>query len=234
MTNVIDLTNLIANTSVLIVISAIFILCFRSLFNQFMDKFNKMFDQLFPKDGFRPHHPDPIETQEYDLVGDKIHDVLSHLLKELNSDRAFLYVYHNGGVSNSQFSFQKMSCISEVVNIGVLPLSDQAQGLHKGSYSKLCKALREDGEYILKDVEDIRESDAYLYQRIIMRHSKSVAMCAIRDNEGYGLGFVAIDFAQTMTSFSEAEMEHLKAELHEAAPRLGALLEVRKEKTTEN
>lgn len=216
------MTKVISEYGVLVVIAAIFLgFCIwdRKTMNEMVKKTIENWFNTAPSS-----HPDAAKTRELDIIGDEIYDTLERTRETLHSDRAFVYLYHNGGVSNASLPFQKMSCISESVSVGVLELSDKGQNLQKGPYSKFCRSLRDTGEYIVKDVEEIKEFDSFLYQRIIMRHSQSIVAKAIVDKDGYELGFVAVDFSVPITD--EVQLQIIRGTLMKTAQTLSGLVSI--------
>ena len=171
-------------------------------------------------------HPDEEDFEMLDLINNRIHTELSLLLQSLNCDRSYIYLYHNGGVSSSGLFFQRMSCISEVVGPGVLPVSQQSQNLHRSSYSKMLNILQENGEWSSEDVLQLRDSDGYLYQRFRSTHSESVYVSALKGSQGHVIGFVGVDYCSLNY---DVETDLIKSTLSKTSSVVSTLVDIRGE-----
>lgn len=224
---------LISEYGIMIVCSAVLILIVVFLFKDFQKRNEEILSHILKHyDETKAHHPSPRETEVLDIVNDKIKEIIVGTHSELNPDRVFVYLYHNGGVSTSGLSFQKMSCISEIVGPGVLPVSDSAQNLHKGPYSEICKSLREKGEYFVRDISEVESIDPVLYCRCTLRHSKSIYLKAIRDNGNYVIGFLGIDYSTVCPD--EHRIIKIRSVLSRDAYKLSGLVTLRKGDLNEN
>lgn len=184
-----ELASLITNVGLAIVCSAVLIIFCIAMFK----RQQKMIDTLTQALN-RKEHPSEEDTDLLGKINEKIYDEILGDLSALDADRVFVYLYHNGGVSSSGLFFQRMSCICEVVNSGVLPVSDKSQSLYKGTYATLCKSLADTGEWIVEDTEDLSSVDGFLYQRLVADHTESAYYKVLKDSQGRPVGFVGVDY----------------------------------------
>ena len=221
-----DTVKLISDYGIMVVCSAVLILIVILLFKDFQKKSESMLSHILKNYDAKSGHPSPKETEILDIVNDKIREIITHTRTDLNSDRAFIYLYHNGGASASGLSFQKMSCVSEVVGQGVLPVSDTAQNLHKGPYSEVCRSLREKGEFFVREISEIEASNPLLYRRCTLRHSKSIYLKAIKDNDNYVIGFLGVDYSTGCPD--EESVSKVRSVLIRDTYKLSGLIDLRK------
>lgn len=222
---IIEFAESISDLGIMVVCSAILLIfCLVMFRNQqkTIQDLKKLVAQLS-----RPQeHPDEEDFEMLDLINSKIYTELSLLLQSLNCDRSYIYLYHNGGVSSSGLFFQRMSCISEVVGPGVLPVSAMSQNLHRSSYSKMLNLLQENGEWGAEDVLQLRDADGYLYQRFRSTHSESVHIAALKGSQGHVIGFVGVDYCSLNY---DVEVELIKSTLRKTSSVISTLVDIRGE-----
>lgn len=218
----------ISNLGVTIVCSAILLIfCVIMFKNQ-----QKMIDNLqnlVIKMGSTPaskEHPDVEDIEMLDIVNNKIHVELSLLLQSVGCDRAYIYLYHNGGVSSSGLFFQRMSCISEVVSPGILPVSDISQQLHRSSYSRMLNIVQDEGQWFVEDTGSLLESDGFLFQRFKSTHTESAYMSGLRSSQGHVIGFVGVDYCSLNY---DQEKDFILKELKKTSSVLSTLVDIRGE-----
>lgn len=174
--------------------------------------------------GSHPKNSDDINF--LDIVNDKIYTELRGVLEILKSDRSYVFLYHNGGISSSGLYFQRMSCICEVVSEGVLPVSGQYQNIHKGAYSQVCKSLRDSGQYFVPDAEELTVSDSFVYQVARSRHTPSFYFQALRDSQNNVIGFVGVDYCSYNDNTGD---EFIAKVLKSTSLKISSLVDVRSE-----
>ena len=184
-----QLVELISNSGIAIVCSAVLLIFTITMFK----KQQKTLDEV-TKSLSRGSHPSSEDTEVLETINEKIHEEVAGVLNSLSSDRAYVYLYHNGGVSSSGLFFQRMSCICEVVDSGVLPVSSSSQNLHKGAYSNLCKALATQGQFVVDDTESLKDTDGFMYQRYQSEHTESAYVKSLNDSLGRSIGFIGVDY----------------------------------------
>ena len=190
---------------------------------------NKMLDKLVEineKEASVKEHPDDEDVEMLSIVNTKIHQELSAILLDLKCDRGYVYLYHNGGVSSSGLFFQRMSCISEVVASGVLPVSQISQSLHRSSYFGLCNALKDKGEWFSEDVLELREKDGFLYQRLNSIHTESSYVKSLCNRHGQVIGFVGIDYCSLR---DDTGVDKIRKVLTSASSIISTLVDIRGE-----
>lgn len=221
----IEFSEMISNLGVTIVCSAVLLIfCIVMFRNQ--QKTIQDLRGLLSKMTIPQEHPDDEDFEMLELINNRIHTELSLLLQSLNCDRSYIYLYHNGGVSSSGLFFQRMSCISEVVGPGVLPVSGMSQSLHRSSYSKMLGQLSEDHEWYSEDVEKLRDSDGYLYQRFRSTHSESVFISALVGSQGHTIGFVGVDYCSLN---HDTEVDLIRSTLNKTSSIVSTLVDIRGE-----
>lgn len=226
MSEILEIAKGISELGILVIIAAVF-LYGNIVSNKRRDKkYDEMFERVMSLSD-QHHHPDPEETDALDLLSNTMHDILEETLNKLNADRCYICSYHNGGVSTYGTSFQKMSCTNEVVAVGVLPMITETQNIHKGPYKSIMNSFREnEAWYIVKDCEELKEADAFMYSRFVLRHATSCMFRAIRDNDGYILGFIGVDFSHKIEGVSDVAT--IQVALDIASKKLSNLLGIRK------
>lgn len=219
-----DIIRFIGDYGVTIVCSAVMIFLFIKLTLNQNDMVKKTINDLMKK--MVNIHPTPHESDIIDNINENIHGLLSRVQDSLHSDRAYLFLFHNGGKSLSGLSFQKMSCVNEVVNKGIAPCSEQMQLLHRGNFVNLNASLKKEGRYFLDDVSTIEFSDSFSYYFFKDRHVESFYAYGIKDSDGYIVGFVGIDYCTKNQSVLNSDIEN---KLSELSMRVSGLVNIRKD-----
>lgn len=223
---VVDLAKAIGDYGITIVCSAVLLVfCIVMFKNQ--QKVVKNLQDAVEKVGSRSNdHPSEDDFEMLDLINNKIHNELSLLLQKLSCDRAYVYLYHNGGVSSSGLFFQRMSCISEVVSSGVLPLSGESQSLHRSSFSRMCNQIQRSGEWYSEDINNLKDVDGFLYQRFRSTHSESVFAAALKSCQGQVIGFIGVDYCSLSY---ETSSEFIRKEVRKTSSVVSTLVDLRGE-----
>ena len=167
-------------------------------------------------------HPDSKDSNDRDEIDREIHLLLEGLLRHTHASRSYIYLYHNGIVSTSGFSFQKMSCISEAVVSGIAPVASDSQGIQRSPFSELIYSLKEKGEYFVSDIQSLEEKSPYIYEWCSRRHSNACYIKSVKDHQGYIIGFVGIDYASV--SERDIEEEKIRTKLNEASVATSSLV----------
>lgn len=216
-----EVADLISNYGLAVICSAVLIIFCIVMFK----RQQKMLDELsqsIQKGG----HPASEDIEVLETINEKIHSEVAGDLSCLKSDRAYVYLYHNGGISSSGLFFQRMSCICEVVDSGVLPVSDNSQNLHKGAYSRLCKALAREGKWVVEDTENLKTVDGFLYQRYRSEHTESAYIVSLNNSQGQSVGFIGVDYCSLNTDVNSDKIVDV---LSHSAERVSALVDVKSE-----
>jgi len=160
-----------------------------------------------------PCHPNAEEANKRDDIDREMHLMLKALLEHTSSDRAFIYLYHNGGKSYSGFSFNKMSCLSEAVVPGIKPVSRENQQIQRSSYTDMITALKEDGEFFVSSIDN-SDIDPIIREWCARRAARACYLKSFKDHQGYVIGFLGIDYVATHDVPTE---EKIRLKLNEAA-----------------
>jgi len=213
-----DFVEMIANTGIMVVCSAMLLICFIIMFKTQQ----KHFDLLFKKIS-KGNHPEDDDIEFLDKINERIYVELRGLVDSLQADRAYVFLYHNGGISSSGLYFQKMSCISEVVSTGVLPMLSETQNIHRSSYTSLCSSLKDSYSWSLLNVKDLEKEDPFLYQRLRYRHTYSMMVRAITNSNNQVIGFLGLDYC----SYNSYDFDNIDKVLKNVSHRISVLVDVR-------
>lgn len=222
--SVLEIIKAIGDYGVTIVCSAVMLFLFIKMMLNQNDIVKRTLDELMKRLG--NVHPTLPESDALDSINENIHNLLQNAQGSLYSDRIYLFLFHNGGKSLSGLSFQKMSCVNEVVKNGIAPCSEQNQLLHRGNFTGLNASLKKTGKYFLQDISSIENSDTFSYYFFKDRHAESVYTYAVKDSDGYVVGFVGIDYCAKNTSVDDSKIETTLSEL---SIRISSLVNIRKE-----
>lgn len=169
-------------------------------------------------------HPSSQDSEIIDGINDNINGLLHRSQNRLKSDRVYLFLFHNGGKALSGLSFQKMSCVNEVVGLGIAPCSAQSQMLHRGNFSFLNSALKKDGLYFVPDTSVVEKEDTFSYCFFKSRHAQSTYIAALKDSNGYIIGFIGVDYCAKNTKVDE---ELIKEVLLDLSVRVSSLVDIK-------
>ncbi len=167
------------------------------IINGLFEKFSQKIDKL---------HPSTEESYHVDRINESIRELLQKIQNKLNSDRTYLFLFHNGGKSLSGLSFQKMSCINEVVGRGIAPCANTSQALYRTNYADIVNSLKTNKQYVVESLKDIEESSPYIYCFFKDRHAESAYLVPVEDSDGYMIGFIGIEYCSINTIKSKEEI----------------------------
>ena len=201
----IEIVKLVAEYGILVVIGGVFVALTISMFKKQQDLIERLLNEKI-KQG---EHPSGEDVEVLDEINDKIYQEMRGIMNDLSADRSYVFLYHNGGSSTSGLFFQRMSCICEVVNLGILPMVDSRQGLHRASYATLCDELKNKEYVAYPDAHSLKGVDDFIYQEILSRHAYAVYFKSLVDSNNNVIGFVGVDFCSTEEMASEKEIEKL-------------------------
>ena len=217
-----DLTNLVklvTDYGVSIVCAVILIYLFVKMHQKTESRLDKLLENQIT-------HPNAEQIKSVDAINEKIYQESTNLLQALGADRVYIFLYHNGGVSTSGLSFQKMSCVCEVVGQGILPLINERQNLHRTSYVRVCERLAREGFVAAPNTDYLKQLDSFLYNESLERRSYSSYFDALRDVSGMVVGALCVDFCSPHPDKSE---EFIKQKVIQAGLRISALVDVKDE-----
>lgn len=146
------------------------------------------------------------EEEENRNVNNFIDGQLSCLLSEEKANRAYVFLYHNGGRDIMGRSFQKMSITNEMVDANTVPIMNSYQNVPRSMFPTLFKTLVSQDMFSVKDTEDIKESDPVLCQMLMSHNVHMAFFHGIKRGDGMVLGFVVIEYvSNTCSDIDKAE-----------------------------
>ena len=127
-------------------------------------------------------------------VESQINDCLKRVQQSTNASRVSLVRYHNGNKGMDGLSFLKMSMTNECVKIGIQPIMQESQNYFRSFLPYWTHQLDKEGKCYIDDVENIKDIDANLYEYLKSRGVQSKYGIAIKNSEGYPIGFICIEY----------------------------------------
>lgn len=128
-----------------------------------------------------------------------IYKAINYLMDNVESDRAYILQFHNGGYYYSGRSQQKFSCTHEVVGRGISAENINSQDYRISNYYKYIQKLTTDELYIINDVEkDI--SDPTFSSLLKSKGVKSIINVPIKTLNGKIIGILGVDYVKEKLS----------------------------------
>ena len=225
----IEIAKLIAEIGFMAVAAGMFVFFGWKLFTKnqkLQDDLLKKLTSIEDKQDRTDHHPSQEDTDNLDIINNKIYQEMKALKLQLDADRSYVILFHNGGKSSSGFYFQKMSCICELVHSGISAMSNTFQNIHRASYALMLDMLRNNGEIAIKDHNTVKDLDGFLYTQLVDRHVVSVYMKPLKDSLGNQIGFIGIDYCSQNDKFTK---EEIMEKLSLVSGKIAALVDIRDE-----
>lgn len=115
-------------------------------------------------------------------------------MKDFNSDRAYIFRFHNGITYYNGSHKSKMSCDYEVVESGISSEAQRLQDLPTGLYANWIKRVIQNKMFFIeiKDIEDLRTRNSLEAQGI-----NGIAVVPYY-RDGKVLALIGIDFVKTI------------------------------------
>lgn len=146
------------------------------------------------------------EEEDNRNVNDFVDSQLSCLLAENKANRAYVFMYHNGGRDIMGRSFQKMSITNEMVDSNTVPIMGSYQNVPRSMFPTLFKTLVSQDMFSVEKTESIKESDPVLYQMLVSHNVHTALFHGIRRGDRMVIGFVVIEYvSNTCEDIGEAE-----------------------------
>jgi hypothetical protein len=148
-----------------------------------------------------------------------IRDALASVRTQLNADRSYVYMFHNGEYYTNGNSILKMSCTHESSRAGVTKEGDQAQGILVSTVSEAVEGLVESSKY-----EDhvtstqINDLPSCFYRSAMEAQGVTAVAKYPLYKDNNIIGFVGVDYIH-----EEVDSDKLHF-LQECAPRLEFLV----------
>lgn len=148
----------------------------------------------------------PEEEENNRNVNNFVDSQLSCLLAEEKANRAYVFMYHNGGRDMMGRSFQKMSIMNEMVDANTVPIMGSYQNVPRSMFPTLFKTLVAQDMFSVQRTEDIKETDPVLYQMLTSHNVHTAFFHGIKRADGVILGFVVIEYvSNTCEDMDKAE-----------------------------
>lgn len=146
------------------------------------------------------------EEEENRTINNFIDGQLSCLIDENKANRAYVFLYHNGGKDIMGRSFQKMSITNEIVDANTVPIMNNYQNVPRSMFPTLFKTILAQDKLSINKIDDIKEADPVLFQMLQTHNVHAAYMHGIRRADGMVLGFVVIEYVSNSCSdVAEAE-----------------------------
>lgn len=137
------------------------------------------------------------EEEENRNINNFVDSQLSCLIDENAANRAYVFLYHNGGKDIMGRSFQKMSITNEIVDGNTVPIMSNYQNVPRSMFPTLYKTLSSQEKLLIEDVEKIKSSDPVLYQMLQTHNVHAAFMQAIKRADTMMLGFVVVEYVSS-------------------------------------
>lgn len=180
--------------------------------------FCKQYIDKYQKEHPRSISDDVVKQNPIDLEIVERMDYYKELLK---ADRILLFEFHNGQHYSNYRSALKMSASYEVYRAGLDSARERCANLPIAIMPRFIASITRDGFTWCKDIEEIRYDmgNSYEFKKAI--GIKSFYDVAIRDDNGCVIGFVAVQWNDTMpTDIDVKNIDHLAWHLEEAVKKL--------------
>lgn len=138
------------------------------------------------------HTPSAKENETLTKMQTLINDELKSLLISLRASRVALIQYHNGGHSINKQSFLKMSVTNESFQIEESPLMPCLRDQFRTIFSEGMKLLDTDGEFIVDDLEKLKNVDNSMYSFMRERGDEQAFHVALHDADGMVIGYLLV------------------------------------------
>ena len=142
----------------------------------------------------------------------------------LKADRILLFEFHNGQHDSNYRSALKMSASYEVYRAGLESSREKCSNLPIAIMPRFIASITRDGFAWCKDIEEIRYDMGNSYEFKKSIGIKAFYDVAIKDECGNVIGFVAVQWNETMpTDIDIKNIDHLAWHMEEAVKKLTAL-----------
>lgn len=138
------------------------------------------------------HVPSAEENETLTKMQTLINDELKSLLISLRASRVALVQYHNGGHSINKQSFLKMSVTNESFQVEESPLMPHLRDQFRTIFSEGMKLLDKDGEFVVDDLEKLKNVDNSMYSFMRERGDEQAFHIALHDADGMVVGYLLV------------------------------------------
>ena len=168
---------------------------------QDIERDEKLFQMV--KELVQPPHT--VEEQDKDLKRNTfINQQLECLVNE-GADRAYMFMFHNGGVDVLGRGFLKMSMSLEVIGENMTPIMGKYLNMPRMLFPVLYNELNKQDAYNVDNVEDIKKKDPFTYQFLKEHNAHTALFRVIKRADGLVIGFVGMEYiAKNCDDFKKA------------------------------
>lgn len=159
-------------------------------------------------------------VKEQSAISKEIIDTMDYYKEMLNADRILLFEFHNGQHYSNYRSALKMSVSHEVYKASLTSVRDKCSGLPIAVMPHFVTAITTEGCASCKDLEDIKGKMGSSYEFKKSLGIQSFYDVAIRDIEGNIIGFVAVQWNNTMNEFDTQNILKLAGYLESSIKKL--------------
>ena len=171
---------------------------------------------------------EPNLVQLFLSINTSIKDTLRDISDELETDRASVYVFHNGVFSSHGLPFFKISCVCEVVrkNSGVVKNLNNHSGMPLQMFDNTISIIYKNGSMTIKDVDN--EEDSFVTGSPVLcgmlknNNIRSATGIAIYDHDNNIMGILMVEYSKVKDS---AVLDDITKYLIDKAPLLSPVLE---------
>ena len=144
-------------------------------------------------------------TKDID-ASEQVQEQIEDLLDELNADRVWISMFHNGGhLYPTGKSLQKFSIMYETLGVGhSKSIKETFQNVPISVFAKTMGKLNKDGE--IKASVKCQKGNFGLTAFLTEYGSKCLLMLALEDLQEHFIGMLTIEFAYDREEFSEDEL----------------------------
>lgn len=186
-----------------------------------LDMQQNLLEAILSSDNNKTHTNLTLSDQTHNI---KIDNILNMLLKKSNADRISLYLFHNGDVSMSGQKFQKMSCVHQVVKVGIATNQTSMQSIFQAMALPLIKELVHNDFCSYKNIKYFKDQFYVLYN-VLENIGIGALFCKVLKNvDGLAIGFICAEFVNVYDEEFEPGETKLKELLQEYALRIEGLL----------
>ena len=145
---------------------------------------------------------------EHSRRNQNVYTALDYVLNEFDTDRAYVFEFHNGEVYYSGGSQQKFSCTYEVVSEGISAEAMNVQSMRVSNFHYFIDELIKEGGFCCVDIEKIE--DASFKNMLQDRGVESFYATPIKTLNGKIIGLLGIDFVKSSKTDCSPDLYNLK------------------------
>ena len=132
-------------------------------------------------------------------INNKIVEAMTDLMSQTGASRVLHFSYHNGGKDYEGRSYQRMSCINEVVANDVIPIQSKYNNMFRTSMFYLYQELSEKNFFNIEDMANISKKDPGTHHMLLQDNILSSFGCVIKNKNGEATGFIMLCFDKPKT-----------------------------------